>query len=178
MWLSGLKCTRPWICCCQRHTGPLGLYHQQYRQVQRIGQFPGTGAGGQALPIVKTHGPLAHHSPVPGSIMGIKWPAPYPFWQKDTDPDCGSPPPAELSGGTWGRCSPARFERTGVGPALFQRRQHCTGNGGLAAAGRRRGDEELHHLCVPVIRKNGVVGDQQVQSARRFCTADGNLGYL
>ena len=49
------------------------------------------------------------------------------------------------------------FERTGVGPALFQRRQHCAGNSGLAAAGRRRGDEELHHLRVPVMRKMGLL---------------------
>ena len=51
---------------------PFGLYHQQNRQRQRVGQLPSACAGGQSLPVVKAHGALAYGSAVPGGIPGVK----------------------------------------------------------------------------------------------------------
>ena len=141
--------------CGQRHTGPLGLYHQQYRQVQRIGQLPGTGAGGQALPIVKTHGPFAHHSPVPGSIVGVQFP--YRIFGRKIKIQIVALHPQHRPVKHGVDVVRPALEGAGVHAPLFQRGQQGAGDGGLAAAGTRCGDDELHHLRSPVIRKMGLL---------------------
>ena len=140
--------------CCQRYAGPFWLHHQQHRQAERIRQLPCAGPGGQALPVVKAHGPLAHGSAVPGGAAGVKRLHRGPVREEQIQIMA-----VHLQSGTVEHgvdvVRPA-FEGAGVGPALFQCRQHCAGHRGLAAAGPGRGDEELHHLRIPVMRKMGL----------------------
>ena len=140
--------------CRQRYAGPSGLHHQQHRQAERIRQLPCAGPGGQALPVVKAHGPLAHGSAVPGSVAGKNGPHHIPVGKKQIQIVAVHLQSRAVEHGV-DVVRPA-FEGAGVGPALFQRRQHCAGHRGLAAAGPWRGDKKLHHLRIPVMRKMGL----------------------
>ena len=140
--------------CRQRYAGPSGLHHQQHRKPQRVCQLPCAGPGGQALPVVKAHGPLAHGSAVPGGTAGVKRLYRGPVREEQIQIMAVHLQSRTVEHGV-DVVRPA-FEGAGVGPALFQCRQHGAGHRGLAAAGPGRGDEELHHLRIPVMRKMGL----------------------
>ena len=140
----------------QRQAGPSGLDHQQHRQVQRIGQMPGTGGITHAAQsIVKAHGTLAHGCPVPGGGLRIERAHGLRRGEKQVEVVALHPQHGPVKHGV-DIVRPA-LEGAGVLPPPLERRQQSAGQCGFAAAGTGRGHKKLDHLRSPVIRKMGLL---------------------
>ena len=140
----------------QGQAGTFGLHHQQCWQVQRVGQVPGAGGiTGAAQAIVIAHGPLHHRRAMACRILGIQ----------AAHRGRGGEKQVKVvafyiqHGAVEHRVDiiRPRFEGTGMCAPRLQRRQQGTGGGRFAAAGARRGQDELQHVTPSQLRIPGCL---------------------